>query len=285
VTFALITICTVFAQVQLGPTQLVVELACCGFAVFAALFAWFFFYVRINNSMLLGSLVRDWRLDIPKSEVAIRYSSLLFVVAFIDAGLALQVSVKGVSGLGSAQPEVLMVVLLFAFLVIYVLEGPIVPIIRNARRTVGANCFLSYATEDHAIADKVRSGLESRHISCFQDTRYVLGGDEVAAAIGKGIATSDVFLVVLSPSSIVSPWVRDETFLALHYARLYETPIVIPIRVCNMEMLEAWRSVGDDVGAKIRALSIVDFEHADDDWEKSMDHLREILITKTHSEG
>jgi hypothetical protein len=285
VTAALITIGTVFAQARLGPTQFVVQLGFWGFAVFAALFSWFFFYVRINNPMLLGDLVRAWKLDLPKYEVANRYSWLLFLVACMDAGLALRVSVKGVPSLGGSQPEVLMAVLLFAFVAIYLVAGPVVPILRHARRTVGANCFLSYATEDRALVERLRDGLESRHISCFQDKRHVLGGDELAAAIGRGIATSDVFLVVLSNASVVSAWVRDETFLALHYERLYKAPIVIPIRICSMEVLEAWRSVGDDVGAKMRARSIVDLEHVDDDWGKSMDQLREILIAKTRSAG
>jgi hypothetical protein len=280
---ALVTIGTIYGHVMLGPTQLVIEAGCWGFAVYGALSAWLLFYARINHSMFLGNLVRAWRLDVPKNEVAYRYSGLYLVVALLGSGLALRVSVKGVQGLGTESPEIFLSVILTVFLVIYLVVGPIIPILRNARRTVGANCFLSYASADQAFVDRLRDGLESHHVSCFQDKRYVLGGDELTTVIGRGIATSDVFIVVLSMASVSSQWVRDEALLALHYERLHETPIVIPLRLCAMHVLEGWTSAGDDVAGKIRARSIVDFEHVVDDWDGSMDRLRETLIAKTRA--
>ena len=277
---AVMIMCAAFAMMWRGFEAPLYGLICLGYFAWASLYAWYFFYVQRHESLLLGDLVRAWKLEKQKAEVATEYSLILALVAIQQLGMAVTVSIYGIE---KGVSEAIVIVLFFVFIAIYLIVSPFIPLLRYAHRTVGANCFLSYATEDHALVEKIREGLEARHIGCFHDKRHVLSGDELAAVIGRGIATSDAFLVVLSASSVASSWVRDETFLALHYERLYGAPVVIPVRVCSMEIIEAWKVAGDDVGAKLRARSIASLGLENENWGESMDQLAKMLTTKTQA--
>jgi hypothetical protein len=283
VLFAAVALSALILTLREGTTARALGLGHFGYLGWAACTAWFYFNVRIVDPMLLGDLVRAWKLERPKIQIANLYSLLMSAVVLADVAALLQIGHEGVTGFEGAKPEVLLGFMNGVFLVIYLVVGPIIPMIGRSKRIVGANCFLSYATEDAEFVNKLQEGLEARHLQCFHDRRHVLGGDELAITIGRGIASSDVFLVVLSESSLASQWVRDETLLALHYERMYGAPTVIPMRICSMDAIDAWKSAGDDVSAKIRGRSIVSFGQSEAKWEASLDQLGQMLTEKAAS--
>jgi hypothetical protein len=68
-----------------------------------------------------------------------------------------------------------------------------------------APVFISYASQDVAIADKIRAALEAAGILCCIVPRDVHAGQCYAAAIVEAINSCRMLLLVLSHSAIDSP--------------------------------------------------------------------------------
>ncbi len=78
-----------------------------------------------------------------------------------------------------------------------------------------AQVFISYASKDAIFADLTKMKLKEAGIRVWLDHGNLRGGDEWRDAIDQGIATSDVMLVVLTPSSCESSYVTYEWGFAL----------------------------------------------------------------------
>lgn len=87
---------------------------------------------------------------------------------------------------------------------------------RSGRVGVGrAGVFLSYATEDGAVADRLAGWLGERgaEVCWFQNEEQ--RGRRFIEEFERGIAKADLFIVLLSPHYLTSWWCRHERDLAL----------------------------------------------------------------------
>jgi hypothetical protein len=75
--------------------------------------------------------------------------------------------------------------------------------------------FLSYSRKDIDFARKLSGDLEKAGYDVWWDLTDLRGGDDWVRVIPDAIATSEFFIVVLSPNSIESEWVRKEYTQAL----------------------------------------------------------------------
>ena len=75
--------------------------------------------------------------------------------------------------------------------------------------------FISHATSDDAFVRELRLALEGLHIPVWVDSRNLRGGSALAPEIAQAIELARQVLVVLSPRTINSPWVRREIRQAL----------------------------------------------------------------------
>ena len=104
--------------------------------------------------------------------------------------------------------------------------------------------FISHATRDDAFVRELRLALEGLHIPVWVDSRNLCGGNTLAPEIAQAIEQARQVLVVLSPHTINSPWVRREIRQALQVAqhRQSEGYRVIPLLLPGIEpaALEAW---------------------------------------------
>ena len=75
--------------------------------------------------------------------------------------------------------------------------------------------FLSYAHGDEAFAKSLASELTSRGFSVWRDEEQVLPGDNLHLRIGSALAKSKAMIVLVSPESMSSPYVRSEIDYAL----------------------------------------------------------------------
>ncbi len=91
--------------------------------------------------------------------------------------------------------------------------------------------FISHASADDAFVAKLRQALEALGISVWVDSRNLLAGSKLAQEIEEKIEQAKQFLVVLSPSTINSSWVRREIEKALEveHRRKAEGYRVIPL--------------------------------------------------------
>jgi len=75
--------------------------------------------------------------------------------------------------------------------------------------------FISHATADDPFVAELRERLESLHIPVWVDSRNPRGGSKLVPEIERAIEAARSVLVVLSPSTVNSPWVRREIDKAL----------------------------------------------------------------------
>jgi tetratricopeptide (TPR) repeat protein len=79
--------------------------------------------------------------------------------------------------------------------------------------------FISHASADDAFVADLRKALEDLKIPVWVDSRSLQPGGKLAPEIAKAIEEAEQFLVVLSPATVNSPWVRREIAQALKVER------------------------------------------------------------------
>jgi tetratricopeptide (TPR) repeat protein len=75
--------------------------------------------------------------------------------------------------------------------------------------------FISHATSDDAFVAQLRQALEDQGLSVWVDSRNMRGGAKLAPEIASAIELARQVLVVLSPETVNSAWVRKEIQQAL----------------------------------------------------------------------
>lgn len=91
--------------------------------------------------------------------------------------------------------------------------------------------FISYSSSNNEIAGLVEAGLRKNNIEkIWRDKKAIEGGDSFLEEIINGIDNSNVFLIVLTPESEDSQWVRRE----LTYA-ISNNKTIIPYKIGKYE--------------------------------------------------
>ena len=75
--------------------------------------------------------------------------------------------------------------------------------------------FISHASADDEFVADLRKALEAYRLPVWVDSRNLRGGNRLVPEIEKAIEQARYFLVVLSPDTVNSPWVRREIKKAL----------------------------------------------------------------------
>lgn len=91
--------------------------------------------------------------------------------------------------------------------------------------------FISHAThEDGAFANRLASDLERLGVDTWIAPKSIPPGEEWAQHIERGIQTSEIFLLVMTPKSLESDWVQKEIEQA-RYLREVGKCDIIPLQV------------------------------------------------------
>jgi Leucine-rich repeat (LRR) protein len=120
--------------------------------------------------------------------------------------------------------------------------------------------FISYKSEEHIYADRVRLALEKAGVSCWMAPNSIKGGSSYAAEIPKAIRNCSAFLVVLTPKSQNSQWVTRELDRAINGKKT-----IIPFIVEKVKF-------NDDIEFY---LTNVQQYFAYEDWDSELDRLIE----------
>src|SRR2546427_383645 len=81
---------------------------------------------------------------------------------------------------------------------------------QGGTRMPSAPVFISHASSDDAFVRKLRQALEGFNIPVWVDSSNLRGGNALTPAIAEAIAEARHVLVVLSPQTINSSWLRRE---------------------------------------------------------------------------
>jgi uncharacterized protein YjbI with pentapeptide repeats len=116
------------------------------------------------------------------------------------------------------------------------------------------SCFISYSSKDQAFAEWLHSDLRSKGVRCWYAPHDMRIGDEIRPRIDESIRVHDKLLLVLSESSLASPWVKKEVETAFEQEAQQNKLVLFPIRLDDtvMHTQEAWaadirrmRHIGD----------------------------------------
>lgn len=104
-------------------------------------------------------------------------------------------------------------------------------------------CFVSYSSSDRSAAERLANALRERGLDVWIDSLQILPGDSLVQKIfEEGLKDCRVFIVLLSPHSVKSEWVKHELDVAL-INKLKKITRVIPVIVDDCDVPVALRSI------------------------------------------
>jgi uncharacterized protein YjbI with pentapeptide repeats len=132
------------------------------------------------------------------------------------------------------------------------------------------SCFISYSTKDQAFADRLYADLQNKGVRCWFAPHDVQGGRKLHEQIDEAIRLHDKLLLILSPHSMESEWVKTE--IAKARKREVRDPegvlkrrVLFPIRLAPFATLRDWEcfdaDTGKDSAREIREYFIPDFSN------------------------
>jgi len=141
---------------------------------------------------------------------------------------------------------------------------------------MSASIFISHATKDDAFVKDLRQALEGQGLQVWVDSRNLRGGNKLASAINKAIEQARQVIVVLSPNTVNSPWVRKEIQKALKVEKkrnddgyrviplllpgiepsalalwFDEEPVAVPVKLATGSLSEALPQILAALGARL----------------------------------
>ncbi|MGD0787059.1 MAG: toll/interleukin-1 receptor domain-containing protein [Terracidiphilus sp.] len=125
--------------------------------------------------------------------------------------------------------------------------------------------FISYSTHDQEFADRLHADLQAKGVRCWFAPHKMQGGKKVHEQIDEAIRVYDKLLLILSPDSMASEWVKTEVFKAREREIRENRRVLFPIRLCSFEALRDWKlfdaDTGKDLAREIREYFIPDFSN------------------------
>jgi TIR domain len=118
-----------------------------------------------------------------------------------------------------------------------------------------AQIFISYSRKDIGFVRKLAGDLEKAGYEVWWDLTDLRGGDDWLRVIPAAIESSDHFIVVLSPNSVISDWVKKEYTQALSLRKK-----IIPLMLVRSSVPFALNTINyvdftsDDYAANLKNL-------------------------------
>jgi uncharacterized protein YjbI with pentapeptide repeats len=123
--------------------------------------------------------------------------------------------------------------------------------------------FISYSTKDQEFAERLHTDLQAKGVRCWFAPHDLRGGKKVHRQIDEAIRVYDKLLLILSPASMASEWVRTEIAIARKREVEQKREVLFPIGLCPFETIRKWEyfdsDIGKDSAREIREFHIPDF--------------------------
>ena len=102
------------------------------------------------------------------------------------------------------------------------------------------SCFISYSTKDQDFADRLYADLQNKGVRCWFAPHDIQGGKKLHEQIDEAIRLHDKLLLILSPHSMESEWVKTEIAKARKREVSEKRRVLFPIRLVSFETLRDW---------------------------------------------
>lgn len=133
------------------------------------------------------------------------------------------------------------------------------------------SCFISYSTKNQDFAERLHNDLQAKGVRCWFAPHDVQGGRKLHEQIDEAIRLHDKLLLILSPDSMNSEWVKTEIAKARKREVRDLARVLFPVRLCSFTALRDWEcfdaDAGKDSAREIREYYIPDFS----DWKTDAD--------------
>lgn len=102
---------------------------------------------------------------------------------------------------------------------------------------IPSEVFLSHSSSDHDFVNNLANMLRSHGIPVWYSQTNILGAQQWHDEIGRALIRCDWFVVVLSPNSVASMWVKRELLFALQQTRFEKKIVPILYQDCDIDSL------------------------------------------------
>jgi TIR domain len=127
------------------------------------------------------------------------------------------------------------------------------------------SCFISYSHHDEEFAKRLHSRLVEEKLRVWYSPEDMPWGEKLYEQIDQAIRVHDKLLLVLSPNSLNSEWVKTEVRRARKHEIKERTKKLFPIRLVDFDTICDWEcfdsDLGKDLGVEIREYIIPDFSN------------------------
>lgn len=96
--------------------------------------------------------------------------------------------------------------------------------------------FLCHSSSDKLFVDRLASDLEKVNIGVWYDKWEIKVGDSLIEKIQEGLNNNDYLVIILSPESVISEWVKRELNSALMKEIKEKKVVVLPCLISNCSM-------------------------------------------------
>jgi len=97
--------------------------------------------------------------------------------------------------------------------------------------------FLSHASKDRQFVERIAERLEAEKVRYWYSRTALKGAQQWQDEIGAALGRCDWFVLIASPRSVQSMWVKRELAHALIQKRYEERIVPVVCRPCAMEKL------------------------------------------------
>ena len=97
--------------------------------------------------------------------------------------------------------------------------------------------FLSHSSADKRFAKRLAKVLDNHKLPYWYSQRHIVGAQQWHDEIGKALAKCSWFVLVLSPASAKSKWVKHELLFALEQEAYKGHIVVLSLRPANFKKL------------------------------------------------
>ncbi len=137
------------------------------------------------------------------------------------------------------------------------------PSLFNAGAIQFYSVFISYSAANEDFASRLHADLQDNGVRCWFAPHDRKAGQKVHAQIDEAIRVYDRLLLILSPESITSSWVKMEIVKARKKEATLKRQVLFPIALVPFKALLDWELVnadlGEDTAREIREYFIPDF--------------------------
>lgn len=141
------------------------------------------------------------------------------------------------------------------------------PYLRSSGPIQFYSVFISYATANQAFVERLYQDLHAQGVSCWLALHHMEPGKRIWDQIDQAIKVYDRLLLVLSPESMSSRWVKSEIARARQKEVEQSRRVLFPVTLVPVDELKRWQQfdadLGEDLAKSVREYYIPDFSN----WE------------------